>query len=85
MSRQPVKKVYMYDGKTGQYLQEFDSLRAAARDTAIPRSYIATSATEEKTWGKYPRLFRFYKVDCLSLESSTTNSSEKSREMESLS
>lgn len=79
------KKVYMYDGKTGQYLQEFDSLRAAARDTTIPRSYIATSATEERTWGKYPRLFRFYKVDCLSLESSTTNSSEKSRQMESLS
>lgn len=79
------KKVYMYDGKTGQYLQEFDSLRAAARDTTIPRSYIATSATEERTWGRYPRLFRFYKVDCLSLESSTTNSSEKSRETESLS
>lgn len=79
------KKVYMYDSKTGQYLQEFDSLRAAAKDTAIPRSYIAASATEERIWGKYPRLFRFYKVDYLSLESSTTNSSEKSREMESLS
>lgn len=79
------KKVYMYDSKTGQYLQEFDSLRAAAKDTAIPRNYITTSATEETIQGKYPRLFRFYKVECLSLESSTTNSSEKSREMESLS
>lgn len=79
------KKVYMYDSKTGQYLQEFDSLRAAAKDTMLPRSYITTSATEENIISKYPRLFRFYKVDVLSLKSSTTNSNEKSREMESLS
>ena len=79
------KKVYMYDSKTGEYLQEFGSLRAAAKETAIPRSYITTSATTENIFSKYPRLFRFYKVECLSLESSTTNSSEKSCEMESLS
>lgn len=79
------KKVYMYDSKTGQYLQEFDSLRAAAKDTTLPRSYITASATEENIISKYPRLFRFYKVDVLSLKSSTTNSNEKSREMESLS
>ena len=79
------KKVYMYDSKTGKYLQEFESLRAAAKDTDIPRSHITTSATEERCHSKYPRLFRFYKVDNLSLESTTTNSSEKSHEKGSLS
>ena len=78
------QQVYMYDSKTGQYLQEFESLRAAARATEIPRYYITKCAREETYKSKYPYLFRSFKVDKLSLESSTTKCSKKSCETEDL-
>lgn len=71
------KQVYVYDAKTGFFLQEFSSIRETARNgygdrRSIQRFLAGEKGTDPK-WMKYCKyIFRPYKVDNIYSESSTT-------------
>lgn len=67
------QKVYMYDKATGAFLQEFSSLREAARETGHDRNCLRNQIETQNTARvKIKHLFRNFKVDNLYDESSTT-------------
>lgn len=64
--------VYIYDAKTGDFLQEFASVREAARETGYNRSTIQEQLTKDVINRAKKYIFRYFKVDNLFNESSTT-------------
>lgn len=65
------KPIYMYDAKTGTLLNGFSSTRAAAAATGYNKKTIQDHARGNIKTGK-KHLFRYFKVDNLYDESSTT-------------
>lgn len=70
--KQPnAKIIYQYDIKTGEFLCEYPSIRNAATATGFGRSSIQR-ILQEKTKKTQKYVFRYFKVDNLYDESSTT-------------
>lgn len=65
-------KVYMYDSKTGEFLQEFSSVREAARLTGYNRCTIQEHVGRGNVKKGKNHTFKNYKVENLYNESSTT-------------
>lgn len=65
------KPIYMYDAKTGELLDEFSSIRIAATATGFDRRGIQR-ILQEKVKNPRKYIFRYFKVDNLYDESSTT-------------
>ena len=66
------KKVYIYDAITGDFLKEYNSIREAARETGYNRSTIQEQLNKSEIKKSKKYIFRFFKVDNLFDESSTT-------------
>jgi len=66
------KKIYIYDAKTGNFLREFSSIREAARETGYNRSTIQEQLSKEEVKRAKKYIFKYFKVDNLFDESSTT-------------
>ena len=66
------KTVYMYDAKTGEFLQEFSSIREAARITGYNRCTIQEHVTRNHIIKGKKHRFTNFKVNNLYDESSTT-------------
>ena len=64
--------VYIYDAKTGNFLQEFSSVREASRETGYNRSTIREQLSKDVVKCAKKYIFRYFKVDNLFNESSTT-------------
>lgn len=72
LTQKHYKKVYMYDSQTGDFLQEFNSIREAARISGYNRCTIQEHVSRNNVKkGKY-HTFKDFKVDNLYRESSTT-------------
>lgn len=65
-------KVYMYDSITGDFLQEFNSVREAARITGYNRCTIQEHVGRNNVKKGKKHTFKDFKVDNLYNESSTT-------------
>lgn len=70
------KKIYMYDSSTGELINEFDSIREAARMTGYNRCTIQEHVTRKSVKKGKKHTFTDFKVDNLYNESSTTIPSE---------
>lgn len=66
------KKVYMYDSKTGCFLEEFNSIREAARQTGYNRCTIQEHISRNNVKKGKKHTFKNFKVSNLYDESSTT-------------
>lgn len=64
--------VYIYDAKTGEFLQGFSSVREAARETGYNRSTIQEQLSKNVVKHAKKYIFRYFKVENLFNESSTT-------------
>ena len=66
------KRVYVYDAKTGDYIKEYESVRECARESGYNRSTIQEQLHRENVRQAKKYIFRYFKVDNLFNESSTT-------------
>lgn len=66
------KNVYVYDAKTGDFIKSFSSVRETSRETGYNRSTIQEQLQKEKVTKAKKHIFKYFKVDNLFNESSTT-------------
>lgn len=72
LTQKNCKKVYMYDSKTGELINEFNSIREAARITGYNRCTIQEHVTRKNVTKGKNHTFTDFKVDNLYNGSSTT-------------
>lgn len=66
------KSIFIYDAKTGDFIIEYPSIREAARETGYNRSTIQEQLQKSEVKRAKKYIFRYFKVDNLFNESSTT-------------